>query len=108
MIDINNITLRIGAKVLLEGASAHIGDSQKIGLIGYNGCGKSTLFRVFQKELETESGDIYFPEHARVAYVAQDIGDTSVKIIDYVLAQDKERAELLQKLEQVLDRNRRI
>lgn len=101
MIDINNITLRIGAKVLLEGASAHIGDSQKIGLIGYNGCGKSTLFRVFQKELETESGDIYFPEHARVAYVAQDIGDTSVKIIDYVLAQDKERAELLQKLEQV-------
>lgn len=101
MIDINNITLRIGAKVLLEGASAHIGDSQKIGLIGYNGCGKSTLFRVFQKELETESGDIYFPEHARVAYVAQDIGDTSVRIIDYVLAQDKERAELLQKLEQV-------
>ena len=101
MIDINNITLRIGAKVLLEGASAHIGDSQKIGLIGYNGCGKSTLFRVFQKELETESGDIYFSEHARVAYVAQDIGDTSVKIIDYVLAQDKERAELLQKLEQV-------
>ena len=44
MIEINDITVRIGSKVLLEHASAHISDGQKVGLVGANGCGKSTNF----------------------------------------------------------------
>lgn len=99
MIDINDITVRIGSKVLLEHASAHISDGQKIGLIGPNGCGKSTLFKVLQGELETETGSVFFPEKAKVASVAQDIGDTSTPILDFVLNQDKERMELLAELE---------
>nr|QIM10359.1 glycosyl transferase family 1 [uncultured Alphaproteobacteria bacterium] len=99
MIDINNITVRIGSKVLLEQASAHISDGWKVGLVGHNGCGKSTLFRVFQGELETELGDVSFPAGSRVVTVAQELSDIDVPILDFVLAQDKERTELLKKLE---------
>ena len=99
MIDLNNITIRVGAKVLLDHASSHIADGWKAGIVGPNGCGKSTLLHTLQGELETESGSISFPEQAKIAYVAQDIGDTSAKILDFVLAQDKERSELLSQLE---------
>lgn len=98
MIDINNITVRIGSKVLLEQASAHIADGWKVGLVGHNGCGKSTLFRVLLGELETELGEVYFPSGSRVATVAQEQNETEMPILDFVLAQDKERARLLQKL----------
>ncbi len=98
MIDINNITVRIGSKVLLEQASTHIADGWKVGLVGHNGCGKSTLFRVLLGELETELGEVYFPSGSRVATVAQEQNDTEMPIWDFVLAQDKERARLLQKL----------
>ena len=100
MIDINDITLRIGAKVLLEHASAHIADGWKVGLIGPNGCGKSTLFRTLQGELETESGSIGFPSSYKVVYVEQEQQDTESSILDFVLHKDKERAELLNRLEQ--------
>ncbi len=98
MIDINNITVRIGSKVLLEQASTHIADGWKVGLVGHNGCGKSTLFRVLLGELETELGEVYFPSGSRVATVAQEQNETEMPIWDFVLAQDKERARLLQKL----------
>ena len=99
MIDINNITVRIGSKVLLEQASAHIADGWKVGLVGHNGCGKSTLFKVLLGELETELGEVYFPFGCRVATVAQELNETDVPILDFVLARDKERTRLLQKLE---------
>ena len=99
MIDINNITVRIGSKVLLEQASAHIADGWKVGLVGHNGCGKSTLFKVLLGELETELGEVHFPSGSRVATVAQELNDIDIPILDFVLAQDKERTRLLQKLE---------
>lgn len=99
MIDINNITVRIGSKVLLEQASAHIADGWKVGLVGHNGCGKSTLFKVLLGELETELGEVYFPFGCRVATVAQELNETDMPILDFVLARDKERTRLLQKLE---------
>ena len=99
MIDINDITLRIGSKVLLEHASAHISDGQKVGLVGANGCGKSTLFRALKGELETETGSIYFPKGYRVVFVEQEMHDINIPIMDFLLASDVERAELLQKLE---------
>jgi len=99
MIDINDITLRIGSKVLLERTSAHISDGWKVGLVGRNGCGKSTLFRALQGKLETEQGDIFVPSGCRVASVAQELDDTDVPVLDFVLAQDKERTALLKRLE---------
>ena len=99
MIDIQNITIRISGKVLLDKASAHISDNQKVGLVGANGCGKSTLFRALLGGLETETGSISLPERAKVASVAQEITDTTVPVLDYVLSQDKERASLLSRLD---------
>lgn len=99
MIDINNITVRIGSKVLLEQASVHISDGWKVGLVGHNGCGKSTLFRVLLGEMETELGEVFFPSGYKVATVSQELNEIDTPIIDFVLAQDKERSELLAKLE---------
>lgn len=99
MIDINDITLRIGSKVLLERASAHVSDGWKVGLVGHNGCGKSSLFRVLQGKLETEQGDIFIPSGCRVVSVAQEPDDIDIPVLDFVLAQDKERTALLKRLE---------
>lgn len=98
MIDINDITVRIGAKVLLNKASAHISDGQKVGFIGANGSGKSTLFRVFQGELETETGTICYPNSYKVAAVAQEFHDLDLPVLQYVLNEDKELASLTEQL----------
>lgn len=101
MIDINDITVRIGSKVLLEHASAHISDGQKVGLVGPNGCGKSTLFRILKGELETELGSVFFPNGYHVVFVEQEFSHAELDcpILDFVLSKDIERAALLQKLE---------
>ena len=98
MIEINDITVRIGSKVLLEHASAHISDGQKVGLVGANGCGKSTLFRVLKGELETETGSVFFSNSYRVVFVEQEMQDIDVPILDFMLSTDRERAELMQRL----------
>lgn len=99
MIDINDITVRIGSKVLLDHASAHISDAQKVGLVGANGCGKSTLFRVLKGELETETGSVFFPNNYNVVFVEQELQNIEQPILQFVLSQDKERSELLSRLE---------
>lgn len=101
MTDINDITVRIGSKVLLENASAHISDGWKVGVVGANGCGKSTLFRVLKGELETETGSVFFPSGYQVVFVEQEFSAAGLDmpILDFVLAQDKERADLLKRLE---------
>lgn len=99
MIDVNDITVRIGSKLLLEHASAHISDGQKIGFVGANGCGKSTLFRVLKGEMETESGSVFFPNGYNVVFVEQELQDIEVSILDFILSTDKERTNLLERLE---------
>lgn len=103
MIDINDITVRIGSKVLLNKASAHISDGQKVGLIGANGCGKSTLFKVFQGELDTETGTICYPNSYQVAAVAQEFHDLDLPVLQYVLNEDKELARLTHCLQTASD-----
>jgi len=101
MIDINDITVRIGSKVLLEHASAHISDGQKVGLVGPNGCGKSTLFRVLKGELETERGTVFFPRGYNVVFVEQEFSadELAMPILAFILRKDRERNELLQRLQ---------
>ncbi len=99
MIDINNITVRIGNKTLLEQASAHIADGWKVGIVGANGCGKSTLFRVLLGMQETELGEINFPSDIKIATVEQEMKNIDVAVLDYVLSQDKERQALLERLQ---------
>ena len=68
-------------------------------MIGANGCGKSTLFRVLRGELETETGTVVFPSRHKVVFVEQEMKDVSVPILEFVLNKDEERSRLLQSLE---------
>ena len=103
MIDLNNITIRIAGKVLLQNASAHIPDGKKVGLIGFNGCGKTTLFRAIQNEVALEEGSINRPSTSRLVYMAQEIIQTDISALDYILQADTERTELLKKLQTAAD-----
>ncbi|EYC51668.1 ABC transporter [Hylemonella gracilis str. Niagara R] len=88
MITLKNITLRRGAKVILDGASATINPSEKVGLVGRNGAGKSTLFALLNGGLHEDSGDFNIPAQWRMAQVAQDMPETSESATDFVLAGD--------------------
>ncbi len=103
MIDLNDITIRICGKTLLEHASAHIPDNKKVGLVGFNGCGKSTLFKAIQNEISLEDGQISYPTSSRLAFMAQEIADTSVGILPFILSKDTEREALLKALETAPD-----
>ncbi len=103
MIDMNDITVQIGSKVLLEHATAHISSKQKVGLIGANGCGKTTLFKVIKGEIGTLTGEVSFPTGYKVVSVLQEITEPRLPIIDFVLRQDKERTFLLQSLQKAAE-----
>ena len=105
MIRFSQISLIRGVKVLLEGADAVLNPGDRIGLIGANGSGKSSLFSVLRGELHTDKGDADFPPQWRVAHVAQETpaldrpaveyaidGDTTLRKLEARLA-DAERAD---------------
>ena len=88
MISLKNITLRRGARAVLEAASATIHSGEKVGLVGRNGAGKSTLFALLRGELHEDSGDWSMPAHWQVATVAQDMPETDEPASDFALAGD--------------------
>ena len=100
MIDINDITLRFGGRLLFDGASAHISDGQRVGLTGRNGSGKTTLFKVIQGLLPCDDGEIRLTKGQKLASVAQEIPDGDVSLLDCVLQADTERTVLLKALEE--------
>ena len=95
MLRIENITYAVEGRPLFDGASAAIPTGHKVGLVGRNGTGKTTLFRLIRGELALESGAITLPSRARIGGVAQEVPSSSVSLIDTVLAADTERAALL-------------
>jgi ATP-binding cassette subfamily F protein 3 len=118
MIRFSQVSLIRGTKVLLEGADAVLNPGDRIGLIGANGSGKSSLFAVLRGELHTDKGDAEFPAHWRVAYVAQEMpalerpaleyaidGDTNLRILEKKLSQaEKENnGNLIGELHAALD-----
>ena len=72
MIEIKNLTLQRGLKVLLNQASATITPRQRIGLIGKNGTGKSSLFALLKNEITHDSGEISIPKNWKLAAVSQE------------------------------------
>ncbi|MBC7133879.1 MAG: ABC-F family ATP-binding cassette domain-containing protein [Roseovarius sp.] len=96
MLRIDNITCAIAGKRLLEGASATIPEGHKVGIVGRNGTGKTTLFRLIRGELALEGGSITLPARARIGGVAQEVPGSDVSLIDTVLSFDTERTELLE------------
>ncbi|HEY6862433.1 MAG TPA: ATP-binding cassette domain-containing protein, partial [Burkholderiales bacterium] len=98
MIRLSNVTLRRGAKALLEGADAALAPGDKIGLIGANGSGKSSLLALLRGELHADAGDVDLPARWRIAHVAQETPALERPAIEYAIDGDLE----LRKLEAAL------
>ncbi|MDO9252754.1 ATP-binding cassette domain-containing protein [Hydrogenophaga sp.] len=88
MITLKNLVLRRGTKVLLDGASATINPGEKVGLVGRNGAGKSSLFGLLNKTLHEDKGDFYVPAQWRMAQVAQDMPETDMPATQFVIEGD--------------------
>ncbi len=88
MITLRNITLRRGTKVVLDDASVTLQPGEKIGLVGRNGAGKSSLFALLTDRLQSDKGEIEIPRQWTVGEVAQDMPETEMPATDYVLEGD--------------------
>ncbi len=95
MLRIDEIHFAINGNPLFSGASAYIPDHHKVGLVGQNGTGKTTLFRLIRGDLTLESGSIDLRRNARIGGVDQEAPGGETSILDTVLAADTERAGLL-------------
>ena len=88
MINLKNLTLRRGVKVVLQNASVTLNPGEKVGLIGRNGAGKSSLFSLLTHRLQADAGDVEIPPRWRVGEVAQDMPETEDGATDFVLQGD--------------------
>ncbi|MFU0503459.1 ABC-F family ATP-binding cassette domain-containing protein [Pseudaminobacter sp. NGMCC 1.201702] len=95
MLIINDISLRIAGRLLLDHASLTLPAGTKAGLVGRNGTGKTTLFKAITGDMATETGSISLPKALRIGQVAQEAPGTEEPLIDIVLKADTERAALL-------------
>ena len=108
MLRIENLTYRIGARVLLDGASASLDAGHRVGLVGRNGTGKTTLFKLIMGELDSDGGDIEVPQRWKVGVTAQEAPGGPTSLIDTVLAADKELMALEAEAETATDAERII
>lgn len=106
MLAISDLTYRVGGRTLLEKASLSIAAKQRVGLVGPNGVGKSTLFKIITGELTPDSGDINLLKNTTIGWVKQDLPEDDTPLIDVVLASDTERAALMREAETAHDPER--
>ncbi len=106
MLTITDLTYRIAGRTLLEKVNVSIGAGHRVGLVGPNGTGKSTLFKLISGELQSDGGDISLIRGASMGMVRQDLPDDDTPIIDVVLDSHKERAALLKEAETTEDPDR--
>lgn len=106
MLSLQQITLSRGNKILLENASVMLYEKQKVGLIGHNGCGKSTLFELLLRNIQPDTGEFQLNPQLRISHLAQHLPDSEQPAIDFVLGGDEKHMALLQRLEQAeIDKN---
>ena len=98
MIQLQNLTLRRGAKVPLDGASITIHPGEKVWLVGRNGAGKSTLFALLNGSLHEDGGDFSMPASWQIAQVAQHMPETTESATDFVLSGDERLSRLREQL----------
>jgi len=106
MLHVNGLTYRIAGRLLLDDASVAIPGGHKVGLVGRNGVGKSTLLHLILGDLQSEAGTVGMPRNARIGSVAQEAPGGDDSLIDTVLGADIERASLLEEAETAQDPHR--
>ncbi|HEX6143050.1 MAG TPA: ABC-F family ATP-binding cassette domain-containing protein [Geminicoccaceae bacterium] len=103
MLHLNDITLRIAGHVLLEGASVHVPAGHKVGLVGRNGTGKTSLLRLIRGEIQPDQGAVRLTGGSSIGSVAQEAPGGEATPLDAVLGADEERARLLEEAERTRD-----
>jgi ATP-binding cassette, subfamily F, member 3 len=98
MITLRDVTLRRGTKVVLDRASATLNPGEKVGLVGRNGAGKSSLFALLLGHLHEDSGEFQWPRQWRLAQVAQDMPETAQAATDFVIDGDSRLREAQQRV----------
>ena len=106
MLHLNDITLRVAGRPLLEQATIHIPQGQRVGLVGRNGTGKSTLLRLIAGELSPDAGEMRLRAGARIGMIAQDAPRGDRTPLATVMAFDTEREALLAEAETARDAER--
>src|ERR1700704_4265969 len=106
MLSITNISIRIAGRLLIDDSSAQIVPGARVGFVGRNGVGKSTLFQALRGELPTETGTITLPPRWRVGSLAQEAPNGPESLIEVVLAADLEGDALLHEAESATDPHR--
>ena len=106
MLTVSDLTYRLAGRTLLEGASLFVPAGARCGLVGRNGTGKTTLFRLLTGDLQPESGTIELQRGARIGQVAQEAPGTERSLLDTVLDADTERTALLAEAETASDAGR--
>src|SRR6516165_6757984 len=95
MLTLSGLTYRIGGRILLDQASAQIAEGSRVGLVGRNGVGKSTLLDLIRGALQPDGGAIELPRGHRIGFLAQEAPDGETTPLATVLAADSERTMLL-------------
>ena len=85
MLSVKNLTLAYGNKKLLDNTSLQLYKNQIVGLVGQNGTGKTSFFKLILGENHPESGDCTIPADTLISYIEQEIEDVNIAIIEYVL-----------------------
>ncbi|MCO6536831.1 MAG: ABC transporter ATP-binding protein [Gilliamella sp.] len=98
MIVFDSIQVRRGVNLLLDNASATINPQQKVGLVGKNGCGKSTLFSLIKGEIQADAGTLSVPSHWQLAWVNQETPALDIPAIEYAIDGDREYRQLEKQL----------
>jgi ATP-binding cassette subfamily F protein 3 len=88
MITLKNISLRRGTKLLLDQASVTLNPGEKVGLVGRNGAGKSSLFALLNRSLQEDSGEFHIPTQWRMGQVSQDMPETTQSATEFVIDGD--------------------
>ncbi|MGN6571164.1 MAG: ABC-F family ATP-binding cassette domain-containing protein [Pseudolabrys sp.] len=106
MLIIDDLTVRIAGRTLIEDASARIPEGARVGLVGRNGTGKSTLFNVLTGDHPAETGHVEMPSRWRIGRLAQEAPNGPEPLIEVVLKADRERTALLAEAETAIDPHR--
>lgn len=99
MLTISNLSFAIEGNPLFDNTSTNIPTGHKVGIVGRNGTGKTTLFKLIKNEYQPDSGTIDMPSYFRIGGVEQEAPASEVSLLDTVLAADEERAALLAEAE---------